>query len=68
MVTNKEDTESLVMNVWPDTGHALNLSRATTFARCADGTIPTIRIGKRLLVPVKALNALLDSAGKPKEN
>jgi len=57
--------ESLVMNVWPDVGRALNISRATAYNLAAQGILPTIRLGRRLLVPRKALEELLASAGKP---
>jgi excisionase family DNA binding protein len=39
-------------------GHILGISRATAYARARDGSIPTIRIGKRLLVIMAALNKI----------
>ena len=62
----KETGETLVYDV-PTAGRLLNLSRATAYSLCAQGVIPTIRFGKRLVVPRKALEELLDSVGKPKE-
>jgi excisionase family DNA binding protein len=62
----EKTTESLVLDV-PEAGRLLHLSRATAYALAAQGVIPTIRFGKRLLVPRKALEELLASAGKPKE-
>jgi len=67
-MTTEENQESLVLNVWPDTGHLLNLSRATTYSLVKQGIIPSIRFGKRIVVPRKALEELLASAGKPKED
>ena len=67
-MTTEENQESLVLNVWPDTGHLLNLSRATTYSLVNQGIIPSIRFGKRIVVPRKALEELLASAGKPKED
>ena len=67
-VKNMETKESLVLNVWPDVGRALNLSRATTYALVNQGIIPSIRFGKRIVVPRKSLDELLASAGRPKEN
>lgn len=64
----KEIRESLVLNVWPDVGRALNLSRATTYSLVNQGIIPSIRFGKRVVVPRKALEELLASAGRPKES
>ena len=62
----KETTESLVYDV-PTAGKLLNLSRATAYSLCAQGIIPTIRFGKRLVVPRKLLEELLASRSKAKE-
>lgn len=64
----KENQKSLVLNVWPDVGEALNLSRATTYSLVNQGIIPSIRFGKRILIPKRSLLAMLESAGKPKES
>src|SRR6266446_5181769 len=42
-----------------ETGKILGISRASTFAAANRGDIPTIRIGKRLIVPRRALEKLL---------
>ncbi|MFC1929973.1 helix-turn-helix domain-containing protein [Chloroflexota bacterium] len=65
-MATKETNESLVYDV-PTAGKLLNLSRATAYSLCAQGVIPTIRFGKRLVVPRKALEELLASVGKSKE-
>ncbi len=62
----KETKETLVYSV-PEAGRLLSLSRATSYSLATQGVIPTIRFGKRLVVPRKALEELLQSAGKPKE-
>ncbi|MFC2013402.1 helix-turn-helix domain-containing protein [Chloroflexota bacterium] len=62
----KETIESLVYDV-PTAGKLLNLSRATAYSLAAQGIIPTIRFGKRLVVPRKSLEELLTSASKAKE-
>ena len=64
-MTTEESKESLVLDV-PEAGRLLNLSRATAYALAAAGVIPTIRLGKRLVVPRKALEELLASVRKPK--
>ncbi len=46
-----------------ETARVLGISKNSAYSYCAQGLIPTIRFGKRLVVPVKALNDLLDSAG-----
>jgi excisionase family DNA binding protein len=65
-MTAKENMESLVYDV-PTAGKLLNLSRATAYSLAARGLIPTIRLGKRVVVPRKALEELLASSNKPKE-
>lgn len=63
---SKKTAEPLVYDV-PTAGKLLNLSRATAYSLAAQGIIPTIRFGKRILVPRKALEAMLESSGKPRE-
>ena len=41
-----------------------NLSRNASYAAAERGEIPTIRIGRLLRVPIRALEQLLDRAGK----
>ena len=65
MVT-KETTESLVYDV-PTAGKLLNLSRATAYSLCAQGIIPTIRLGRRLVVPKASLLRMLAEAGSKTE-
>ena len=57
-----EKTESLVLKV-PEAGRLLNLSRATAYSLCRQGVIPTIRLGRRLVVPRVALLRMLAEAG-----
>ena len=61
-MATKETTESLVYDV-PTAGRLLNLSRATAYSLAAQGIIPTIRFGKRVVVPKAALLAMLAEAG-----
>jgi hypothetical protein len=49
----------------PEAGQILGLSRAASYIAAANGDLPTIRIGKRLIVPRIALERLLTSAGQP---
>ena len=39
---------------------ALKISRGLAYQAARDGSIPTIRIGRRLLVPRRALEKLLE--------
>jgi excisionase family DNA binding protein len=43
----------------PEAGEILGIGRSLAFAAAAAGTLPVIRIGKRLLVPRAALEKLL---------
>ena len=52
--------EHPTLNLWPDTGLLLRLSRQATYDAARRGDIPTIRIGRRLLVPTAALARLLE--------
>jgi excisionase family DNA binding protein len=45
-----------------EVARVLRISRGLAFAAVRDGTIPHIRVGRRILVPRAALAALLDVA------
>jgi excisionase family DNA binding protein len=42
-----------------EAGRVLGLSRNTAYALAKSGELPTVRLGRRLLVPRQALDALL---------
>jgi excisionase family DNA binding protein len=44
---------------------ALGLSRTATYAALRSGELPSCRIGRRILVPVSALDALLADCRSP---
>jgi hypothetical protein len=44
-----------------ETGKILGLSRASAFAAATRGDIPTIRVGRRLIVPRRALEKMLSA-------
>ncbi len=48
----------------PEAGVVLGLSRNAAYAAAARGEIPVLRIGSRLLVPMAALDRLLETAGQ----
>ena len=58
--------ESLVYSV-PQAGRLLNLSRVTSYEMVKQGKIPVLRFGKRMVVPKKAIEDMLNAAGKVKE-
>jgi len=43
----------------PEVGRKLSISRATAYALCRSNGFPSIRIGRRLLVPVAGLEEWL---------
>jgi excisionase family DNA binding protein len=58
-----ETTQPLTLSV-PEAGRKyFNLSREGSYEAARRGELPTIRIGRLLRVPVRALEAMLDRAG-----
>jgi len=52
--------EQPTMKLWPDVGTILGLSRSATYDAAARGEIPTIKFGRRTVVPTAALRRLLE--------
>jgi len=48
------------LDLRPDTARLLGLGRGTVYEAARRGEIPTIRIGRRILVPRRALEKLLE--------
>jgi len=66
--TNNGKVERLVFTV-EETAKILGISRGTAYLLANTGGIPAIRIGqRRLVVPRKALEDFLSSAGKARQN
>lgn len=58
--TTLDDIRHLaVIRVWPEAAELLGISKASAYRAAEEGQIPTLRIGRRILVPVPALLALL---------
>jgi excisionase family DNA binding protein len=55
--------EKLVYTV-EEAGRLLDLGRSGAYEAARRGDLPTIRIGRRLLVPKSALDRLLSQAGQ----
>ena len=51
----------------PEAGKALGIGRSATYEAARTGQLPTIRIGKRLLVPMAAFERFLEQARGPNE-
>jgi excisionase family DNA binding protein len=54
-------SERLTIRV-EEAAELLGISRGAAYARANDGSLPTIRLGKRLLVPRAALDRMLETA------
>jgi len=55
-----QDIQPMTMPVWPDAGKLLGLGRNATYEAIARGEIPVLRFGRRIVVPRKALERLLN--------
>jgi len=55
------DSLCLTMSV-EEAARTLGISRGSAYTHARDGSLPTIRLGKRLLVPKAALDKLLMTA------
>ena len=51
----------------PQAAEALGLSVTTTYARIADGSIPALRLGRRIVIPRAAFEAFLLRALLPRD-
>jgi excisionase family DNA binding protein len=51
-----------------DAARKLGISRNSAYTAARAGELPTIRIGRRLLVPTKAFDRLLEGEQKPVAN
>ena len=58
--TNQDD-EPLSVSVEVG-GKRLGLSRNATYEAIRRGDIPSLRIGKRIMIPTRALDAMVDTA------
>jgi excisionase family DNA binding protein len=49
----------------PEAGKVLGIGRSAAYEAARTGQIPTLRIGRRLIVPIPLLERLLQQGGKP---
>lgn len=54
--------EKYVISV-PEAGRRLNVSRPTAYALAKRGVIPTLKLGRKIVVPVAAFEQMLATAG-----
>jgi hypothetical protein len=61
------DTEAPLTISVPEAGKRyFNLGRNSAYAAAERGDLPTIKIGRLLRVPVRALEQMLDKASQPR--
>lgn len=51
--------ERRTIDIWPAAARVLGISRGLAYGMAKRGELPTIRVGRRLLVPIAKLNELL---------
>jgi excisionase family DNA binding protein len=51
--------QRLTLTLWPEVAEILGLSKMSAYNAAKRGEIPTIRIGKRILVPTADLRRML---------
>ena len=56
--------ERLAISI-PETANCLGLSRNSAYEAAKRGELPTLIVGRRILVPLSALKKLLVEAGDP---
>lgn len=60
-VITRPDGERLAIAV-EEAAHLLGISRSLAYELCARGELPTIRLGRRLVVPKRALLEMIENA------
>ncbi len=55
----RQPIEPATLPLWPDAGRRLGIGRAATYEAAKRNEIPTIRIGRKILVPKAALERML---------
>lgn len=64
MDQNSMDSRPLTLSV-PEAGKRyFNLSRGASYEAARRGELPTVKVGRLLKVPVRALELMLDGAGR----
>lgn len=62
-MTNIDDIRDRpTIRLWPETAELLGISKDLAYKGAADGTIPVIRVGRRLIVPTGRLLEMLGAS------
>jgi excisionase family DNA binding protein len=59
-IITRPDDERLAIAV-EDAAHLLGISRSLAYELCARGELPTIRLGRRLVIPKRALFEMIEN-------
>lgn len=54
-----------VISVYPELAELLNVSKNTAYRLASEGTVPTLRLGRKLVCPVPALLRWLGDEANP---
>ena len=60
MSDDNRENECGTVRVWPDAARRLGLGRNAVYDAIARGEIPVIRFGRRIVVPKRALDRMLN--------
>ena len=63
-VAQREPTDKRLVVTVEEAAGLLGISRGLAYEGVRQGTIPSVRIGRRLLVPLEALRRVLGQAGR----
>ena len=61
-MSNRNNTSDVLVLTPVETANLLRISRGTTYEQIRLGVIPSIRMGRRILVPRAALMRMLEAA------
>jgi excisionase family DNA binding protein len=64
-MSKNEAINRLTVPVWPDAAQTLGIGRNAAYDAIARGEIPVIRLGRKLLVPKRALERLANGDPAP---
>ena len=66
-VLNNDPGARLAITI-PEAGRLLGISRGLAYELARQGTIPTLRLGRRLVVPRAALEQMVAAAARRKDD
>lgn len=58
------ETEAMTVTV-PEAARLLAISRSHAYELCARGDLPSVRLGRRIVVPIRPLLAMLNNEAAP---